>query len=126
MTSTQLKKSKQGICIMKGCGKHRDGTSRLCSMHKARRLKETNPIAYVYKALKSNAKRRGKEFMLTVQELREFCEQTNYIQDRGKSFQSLTIDRIDNTIGYRIDNIQALTNSANVSKMHEDYSNPPF
>lgn len=35
---------------------------------------------------------------------------------RGKN---CTIDRIDNKIGYRIDNIQLLTNTANIEKYHK-------
>lgn len=57
-----------------------------------------------------------KEFKLTFEEFKKFAIETNYIQGKGKNKTSYHIDRIDETKGYTIDNIQVLTNSENVKK----------
>ena len=68
-----------------------------------------------------NAKRRGKEFTITLEEFTQFCKETNYIAGAGRSSASYHIDRIDETKGYSIDNIQTLTNAEN-SKKYLKYS----
>ncbi len=70
-----------------------------------------------YYALRDNSKRRGKEFTLTLQEFEQFCYQTKYLAGRGRSVDSYSIDRIDNTKGYTAENIRVLTVSEN-SKKH--------
>ena len=80
-------------------------------------FKTKNPEKYAYKNLKHNAKNRGKEFAITFEEFKEFCFKTEYIKGKGKSCESLSIDRIDNEKGYTIDNIRVLTLSDN-SKKH--------
>ena len=69
-----------------------------------------------------NAKRRGKDFRLTLAEFELFCEQTNYLVLKGKTAKSASIDRIDHTRGYFIDNIQVLSLSDNSKKQHTDKS----
>lgn len=71
------------------------------------------PESYTYSLLKSNAKRRGKEFTLTLEEFKTFCQETGYLQGKGKKKKSMSIDRIDHTKGYSIDNIQILSLSEN-------------
>ena len=70
--------------------------------------------------LKNNAKRRGKEFLLTLEQFTDFatCYQINYGKKRTKD--TWTIDRIDPDRGYSIDNIQPLTLSANSEKRWTD------
>lgn len=77
---------------------------------------ELHPDKYAYKNLKTNAKRRGKEFSLTFEEFIEFAIKHNYIAGKGITKTGLHIDRIDNRKGYTIDNIQVLTNSENIRK----------
>ena len=74
------------------------------------------PELSAYHNLKTNAKRRGKEFGLTFGQFVEFCHKTDYIGGKGKTAQSLTIDRIDNEKGYTLDNIRTLTNAENAQK----------
>lgn len=78
--------------------------------------------------LRSNAKRRGKQFDLTFEQFKQFCYETDYITGRGRSKESFTIDRIDNDKGYTLDNIRILTKSQNSSKkdkkfLHYDWQN---
>jgi hypothetical protein len=66
-----------------------------------------------------NAKRRGKEFTLTFDEFKEFCMKTGYDEKKGKSSDSLSIDRIESSNGYSKDNIRAITLSDNVKIAHD-------
>jgi len=74
------------------------------------------PLKAAYQTLKYNAKRRGKEFDLTFEQFKEFAIKTKYEKKRGVYADSYHIDRIDETKGYTIDNIQVLTNVQNLRK----------
>ena len=83
-----------------------------------------------YTILKTNAKRRNKVFTLTFAEFSHFCITTGYDKLKGKTANSLSIDRIDNEKGYTVSNIRTITLSENSSKgigclgmIEED---PPF
>lgn len=89
---------------------------RISNSEKSRRYRAKNPIRYAYHNLKSNSKRRGKEFDLTFEQFKEFCYKTNYIQGKGITKDSYSIDRKDNDKGYTIDNIRILTVSENSKK----------
>lgn len=107
-----------GVCAAYRCSNPaQHGT--LCFKHKARRRKAIDPTGYTYDRLKQNAKRRGKSFDLTVDEFREWAAKTGYIDGKGRKRNGLSIDRIDPTKGYSLDNIQILTVSANSSKWSE-------
>lgn len=87
---------------------------------------EKDPVLVVYQKLRSNAKRRGKVFTLTLDYFRQFCADTDYIRLKGISGDSLTIDRIDPWRGYEDGNIQVLTNTENIKKRYtERYEIPP-
>lgn len=90
--------------------------SKECRRCQYARYKSQDLVKVCYQNLKYNSKRRGKEFDLSLEQFREFCIKTDYIQRRGTAKHSYHIDRIDETKGYTIDNIQVLTNSENVQK----------
>jgi len=100
------------------------------SARSARAWKKANPLRYAYQSLKDNAKRRGKEFDISFDQFKDFCIKTAYIQNRGRLAGSFHIDRIDETGGYTLDNIQVLTNSENVQKYvafkYRDRNGPHF
>lgn len=106
---------KKGRCATKYCKRKTNG-SKLCSTCRARKWRERNPVKYCYSNLKSNSKRRGIEFELTYEEFVQFCYATNYIAGKGRTKTSYSIDRIDNTKGYTLDNIRILTVSENARK----------
>ena len=81
-----------------------------------RTWKLRDPIGYTMWMLKMNAKRRGHPFSLTREEFTEFCIQNNYIEEKGKTGKSASIDRISSEDGYNIWNIQVLTLSENAAK----------
>ena len=88
----------------------------VCYRCRYAKRKQNNPLNEAYKTLKYNARRRNKLFTLTIDEFTQFCKETNYLNKRGIGKNSYHIDRIDESKGYTIDNIQVLTNSENVRK----------
>jgi hypothetical protein len=96
-----------------------------CTTCRSRLSRENNQLKYSYNNLKSNAKRRGKDFDLTLEQFKQFCYKTDYLTGKGKTKTSYSIDRIDNNKGYSIDNIRVLTLSANSKKgtkiLHYDW-----
>jgi hypothetical protein len=109
----------KGTCCAHGC-LTKATKDRFCSKHRKRYTREVDPAAYYFEILRSNAKRRKKEFTLKLHEFREFCESTSYLELKGERPKSLTIDRINHIKGYSFDNIQVLTLSENVRKHFED------
>src|SRR5271157_1933065 len=81
-----------------------------------RAYREKYPLKAAYQNLKWNAHRRGKEFKLTLAEFELFCYHTKLLTGRGKSKDSFTIDRIINSKGYYLGNIQVLSLSKNSKK----------
>lgn len=79
------------------------------------------PIKYAYQTLKDNAKRRGKEFTISLEDFEDFCIKTNYIAKKGIYKDTFHIDRIKEQEGYTKENIQTLTNSENVRKYLKYY-----
>ena len=111
--------NKKGCCADR-CGKPKGEKDRFCPKHRKRYDKENNPISYVFNILKSNARRRGKSFELTIQEFTSFCIETGYIEKRGKTGKSASIDRIDSSKGYHIENIRVISLSENSRKGNKD------
>ena len=109
-------KRAKGICTAKYCGKPPVGRDRLCAKHRKRLQKINNPLSYTFNALKNNAKRRNKKFTLSLEEFKEFCEETNYLELKGQSPKDMTIDRINHRLGYSKDNIQIMSLSENSTK----------
>lgn len=108
------------ICV--DCGnrtKPNDGTR--CSTCRSRRRAKNNPVSYFFNLLKVNAKRRGVDFDLTLEQFRDFCVEVDFIKRKGKKITSLTVDRIRADRGYHIDNIQALPLSFNSKKVVYDH-----
>ena len=108
-------------CVTKKCRnqalKHRS----ICAACKSKKYREANRIKAAYDSLKHNAKRRGKIFELTFEEFKQFTKKTDYFKKVGTKSESYHIDRIDETKGYTIDNIQVLTNAQNVRKFLKYY-----
>lgn len=119
-----IETKKEGICKAYRCSNKQTPKDRFCGKHRHRYNKENNPVSYKYNLLRSNARRRGKGFDLSLEEFEKFCADSGYLEDTGKTKSSASIDRIDPSRGYSIDNIQVITLSENTRKMHAD--NCPF
>jgi hypothetical protein len=85
----------------------------ICGKCRTRKYREKYPLKYWYDTLKMNAKRRGKEFDLTLEQFSEFCKKTGYDEKKGKTADSLSVDRIKPWLGYSANNIRAITLSDN-------------
>jgi hypothetical protein len=112
-----------GYCCVKFCrgkAKKKSHNGNFCRRCRDRRYALSNPVSYAWDKLRYSAKRRSIPFSLTIEEFRVFCEETGYIQQKGKTSTCLSIDRVDATKGYSIGNIQTLTQSENGRKAHVD------
>jgi len=103
------------ICI-KCKEKEAENKSKNCNSCNYLQKKKSNPIRIAYQSLKGHAKERGKDFNLTIQEFTEFCIKSEYINKKGIKKDSFHIDRINESVGYQIGNLQLLTNSENIRK----------
>ncbi len=78
--------------------------------------RKNNPLKYAYSNLKSNSKRRGKEFTITYDQFEQFCHECEMLTGKGRIRKGYTVDRIENDKGYTYDNIQKLTRVQNSKK----------
>jgi len=132
-------KKKEGIyCCAHGC-RQKPNYKKLmmCHKHYARHRRIVDPVYDRYFNFKNNALRRCKDFTVTLDEFRDFCKETGYIITKGMRGMKCTVDRIRNYEGYHRNNLQLLSNRANIAKYnnedkhftelpnnHEDYT--PF
>lgn len=121
----------QRLCATKFCCNKKAKKSNYCNTcnHKKWKTKnDQNKMRYAYNNLKQNSKRRGKHFDLSFEQFQEFCYKTDYIRGVGKKSESYTIDRIDNNLGYTVDNIVCIPKGENSRKgtktLHFDYQYP--
>lgn len=103
-------------CQTPGCHNKARKHRHFCSACSQRKTRAKNKIKYAWNVLKTNAKRRGKLFDLTFEQFQQFAIETEYLTKKGIHKTSYHIDRINENIGYTIDNLQLLTNSQNVKK----------
>ena len=92
----------------------------LCHKHYAIYRRMIDPVYNRFINFRGNALRRKKEFNITLLEFREFCEKTGYIIKKRMRGRLCSVDRIDNNLGYHIDNIQLITSNANTAKYHNE------
>jgi len=100
-------------CLTKGCKNETPKYRKICWKCKNRIYRENHPLHYEYLELRKRARRRGKGFTLTEDEFKQFCEMTNYLQEKGIYKDNCSVDRIDSTKGYSFDNIRKVTVSVN-------------
>lgn len=118
-------------CITKDCLNNSAKHRLKCYTCRSREYKRKYPYKTAFNSLKTNARRRGKDFNLTFQEFKTFCIETDYLNGKGRSKNGFHIDRIDESKGYSIDNIQILSNTENVKKYikyigRDENNNPEF
>lgn len=121
LTDYQNRKHKRGLCITPFCRNAHARDRKHCHKCSKRRWRENNPLKASYCNLKTNAKRRGKQFDLTFEEFKEIARQAEF-KDRGIKRMSYHLDRIDETKGYTKDNLQLLPNYLNIKK-YKNYVN---
>lgn len=102
-------------CLTPGCRK-KTSAGKHCPTCRVRKSRAADPVRYAYNTTKHNAKRRGKPFELTFEQFKAFCYREDYIQGKGKTKESLSIDCIINELGYVEGNIRALPLAENARK----------
>lgn len=108
-------------CITKGCKNEAREGRQICNTCKTRKYRAAHKIRSLYIILRTNAKRRGKEFDLTLSQFTAFCNNTGYAALKGKTANSFSIDRIDNDKGYTFSNIRSITLRHNSRKGAKSY-----
>jgi hypothetical protein len=111
-------------CSTPDCTNENAPGRRICRKCTTKRYRERNPLKYWYDTLKMNARRRGKAFTLTLEQFSEFCKHTGYNELKGKTANSLSIDRIRDVDGYHADNIRAITLSENTKRQYDSSVTP--
>lgn len=111
-----MSKKKLRRCDTKYCTKLAPYGRKKCWKCIKRKYRAAYPIVAAYQNLRNNAKRRGKEFTITMDQFKKFCRKTKYLQGRGRAADCYSIDRIDNNKGYTVENIRVLTVAENSSK----------
>jgi hypothetical protein len=106
-------------CITPDCTNEAPKHRRFCYKCTKRKYREKYPLKYWYDTLKMNAKRRRKEFTLTQEQFNEFCKRTGYDKYKGKTANSMSIDRIRDCDGYHANNIRTITLSANTKRQYD-------
>ncbi len=112
------KRKVKGKCKTLYCRNLSYGKGNFCSKCLKRKWAQTHPIEYTFANLKQNAKRRGKEFSLTIESFTQWCIENNYIELKGRLSGSMTIDREKENEGYHAWNLKIRTNADNIRKMH--------
>lgn len=122
---TLAKKKQEGKCRHHGCQnyvRHERATD--CATCASRKQRLNNPVNYAYNMLKVSASKRGISFEITFQQFQKFNDETGYVEKMGRGPDNLTVDRIDSSEPYTIDNIRALSYEDNVSRKLEQMEFP--
>lgn len=94
---------------------HKSCHSPWCAKCKAKRWKAASPVGYFYHKLRTSANRRGILFLLTRQKFAELWN-GGLAANHGKTKFCLSVDRVNNQLGYLDSNVQLLTLTNNVRK----------
>ena len=121
---TAARKRREGLCKHWGCNNQARYTKRDCETCHCRKKQLKHPVRYAFYNVRRSAKKRNIPFNLTFEQFQQFDEQTGYVESKGQDKESLTIDRIDSSKGYEINNIRALTMSENSAKKVEGMTDP--
>lgn len=90
-----------------------------CPKCASRRFKEAHPLKYSFIKLKARAKERGHAFTITYGYYERLAIQSGYAAGKGRSADSLSLDRIDPRRGYEPGNLQVITISENSRKLNK-------
>lgn len=103
-------------CATAHCAKDKVPGKNYCHACSKRRWRMKNAMKAAWGALRDNATRRQIFFDLTFDQFAAFCYGTEYMARRGKTKYSYSVDRMDETKGYTVGNLQILTLSQNSQK----------
>lgn len=121
---TLAKKRRNGLCKHYGCKRKHRKQGWTCQTCNTRLYRLKNPMRYAFVMVRASARKRHIPFELSFDDFKRFCDQTGYIESKGKEAESLTIDRIDSSRGYALDNIRAMTWADNCKKHLNGLTDP--
>lgn len=127
--ATLKQKRKAGLCATPFCRNKRGEQRRICYKCTKRRYRARHPMKEAFFNLRNNAGKRGHKFTLTFEDFKQFCQDTGYMEKRGRSKTKASIDRKDETKGYEPGNIRILTVSQNSRRRYnpmDDFDDIPF
>jgi hypothetical protein len=101
-------------------------TRNVCGSCSSKKWRLSHPIEYAYYNLKNRAKQRiskqwpnGIPFTITLEEFKKFCYETEYIQNKGKTSTSHSVDRDNEELGYVAGNLKSIPLGDNVRKSNK-------
>lgn len=103
-------------CLTKYCRRRARKHRRFCHTCRSRLYAAAHPDIISFNNLKKSARRRGIPFSLTIEQFRTFAARYDYLNRRGRSAESYTVDRKRSWEGYHAGNLQVLTNRKNAAK----------
>lgn len=103
-------------CTTKRCTNRARAGGKTCDKCRMRKYRENNPVRSAYQTLKDHAAARNVEFSISFEYFTRFVKKYKYIQNKGLSKDSYTVERIDPRIGYVEGNLKVLTRSENSRK----------
>ena len=109
-------KSQHKRCATPRCRGHAGPKKRFCNKCHNRIQRAKNPVWAQWRRLKDCARRRKINFCLPLWYFEVFARKTEYVTRTGVEAGSITVDRINNLLGYVIGNIQPLTKRENSIK----------
>lgn len=117
----------KGRCQVALCSRKRSGRSGYCSTHKRRLDRIRYPEYVFFHRLKRNAVKRGIVFTITLPEFKQWCIDVDFINAKASAEKRYwSVDRIDNSKGYEVGNIQLMPTLQNVFKAwDEDFEEHP-
>ncbi len=92
-----------------------------CTRHRLITFRDKFPLKYSFGNLRRRAIQRGIPFHLTFDDYEKFAIKTDYAKLKGKASLSLSIDRVENGLGYWPWNIAAISLRANSRKSYVPY-----
>ena len=103
-------------CSTSYCRNNARPKGKTCHACRSKLYRAKNPVAAAYHLLKSNAKRRGKVFSISLDYFKQFCREFDYIRGKGKTKTSYTVECKINELGYVEGNLQVLPLVENARK----------
>lgn len=113
----RLTKGSDGLCCrVKGCKTERAKDRSLCGKHRIRLWRKRNPTRNAFNQVRSKARQRKIEFDLSFDDFKVLCEESGYVEGKGRRSECLSLDRQDPDKGYTVENIEVITYGENCSK----------
>lgn len=112
--------NKRRRCAEADCNRFAYRNQSRCNVCRNLRYKLRNPIKYAFIKLRYRAKERGHEFTITIFDYACLWF-GHYGSEKGKSSESLSLDRIDNSKGYVCGNLRVTTLAFNSRRQWVPY-----